>query len=102
TLVKNLIIALSLPKDCMEPHIRQVNLPGITATVKEMLQALREVGGEEAVKLIKREKASKEVMQLLESWGVRYDVSRALKLGFVADKSFKEAVEDFAASLKEQ
>ncbi|KAK0261091.1 hypothetical protein LTR91_016208 [Friedmanniomyces endolithicus] len=102
TLVKNLIISLSLPKDCMEPHIRQVNLPGITATVKEMLQALREVGGEEAVKLIKREKASKEVMQLLESWGVRYDVSRALKLGFVADKSFKEAVEDFAASLKEQ
>ncbi|KAK4930156.1 hypothetical protein LTR49_003189 [Elasticomyces elasticus] len=102
TLVKNLIIALSLPKDCMEPHIRQVNLPGITATVKEMLQALREVGGEDAVKLIKREKGSKEVMSLLESWGVRYDVSKALKLGFVADQGFKGAVEDFAASLKEQ
>ncbi|KAK3114282.1 hypothetical protein LTR53_007567 [Teratosphaeriaceae sp. CCFEE 6253] len=102
TLVKNLIIALGLPRDCMESHIRQVNLPGISATVKEMLQALREVGGEDAVKLIKREKASKEVMSLLESWGKRYDVKKALDLGFVADQSFKGAVEDFAASLKEQ
>ena len=102
TLVKNLIIALSLPKDCMEPHIRQVNLPGISATVKEMMQALREVGGEDAVKLVKREKANEQVMALLESWGKRYDVSKATKLGFVADQSFKGAVEDFAASLKEQ
>jgi nucleoside-diphosphate-sugar epimerase len=101
TLCKNLVIALSLPKDVLPPHIRQVNLPGITATVKEMLQALREVGGEEAVKLVKREEASKEVKALLESWGVRYDVKRALDIGFVRDESFKQAVEDFAASLKE-
>ncbi|EMC97769.1 hypothetical protein BAUCODRAFT_66927 [Baudoinia panamericana UAMH 10762] len=102
TLIKNLQIALTLPKDCMPPHMRQVNLPGITATVREMLQALREVGGEDAVKLVKREKPSPEIKAMLDSWPIRFDVSKALSLGFVADQSFKGAVEDFAASLKQQ
>ena len=101
TLVKNLLIALTLPKDCMPPHVRQVLLPGITANVKEMLQALREVGGEDAVKLVKREKPSQEIKDMLESWPIRFDVSKALSLGFVADQSFKGAVQDFADSLKQ-
>lgn len=100
TLIQNLIFTLDLPKDCMPPHLRQVNLPGVTATVAQMLQALRDVGGEEAVKLVKREEASAQTKALLESWPVRFDVSKALKMGFVADQSFKGAVEDFAASLK--
>lgn len=100
TLVKNLIIALKLPKDCMPQHIRQVNLPGITATVKEMLDALREVGGEDALKLVKREKPSPEIKAMLDSWPIRFDISKALNLGFVADQSFKGAVEDFKASLQ--
>jgi len=102
TLIKNLMIALTLPRECMEPHVRQVNLPGITADVGEMLQALREVGGEEAVKLVKREKPTAEIKAMLDSWPIRFDVSKALGLGFVADQSFKQAVEDFAASLKAQ
>jgi len=102
TLVRNLMIALTLPGDCMPPHIRQVNLPGITANVAEMLQALREVGGEEAVKLVKREKPSQEIKAMLDSWPIRFDVSKALGLGFVADQSFKSAVEDFAESLKQK
>ncbi|KAI7122533.1 hypothetical protein KC352_g32712, partial [Hortaea werneckii] len=72
---------------------------GITATVKEMLDALREVGGEDAVKLVKREKASPEIKAMLDSWPIRFDVSKALNLGFVADQNFKGAVEDFKASL---
>lgn len=99
-LIKNLLFALTLPNDCLPPHIRQVNLPGITADVGEMLQALRDVGGEQAVKLVKREKASPEIKAMLDSWPITFDVSKALKLGFVADQSFKSAVEDFAASLK--
>lgn len=100
TLVRNLKIALDLPRDCMPPHVRQVNLPGITASVGEMLRALREVGGEEAVRLVKREEPSREIAEMLASWPVRFDVSKALGMGFVADQDFKGAVEDFAASLK--
>lgn len=100
TLIKNLIHALELKQDCMPPHIRQVNLPGITADVREMLQALREVGGEEAVKLVKRVEPDAGTKAMLDSWPIRFDVSKALNLGFVADQNFKGAVQDFAASLK--
>jgi len=102
TLVNNLKHSLTLERDCLPAHIRQVNLPGITADVGQMLQALEEVGGVKAVELVKREKASKEIKDMLDSWPIRFDVSKALSLGFVADSSFKQAVEDFAASLKEQ
>lgn len=100
-LVQNLVHALSLERDCMPPHVRQVLLPGITANVAQMLQALKEVGGEDALKLVKREKPSPEIKAMLDSWPIRFDVSKALGLGFKQDKSFKGAVQDFADSLKE-
>lgn len=100
TLVRNLMHALTLERDVMPSHIRQVLLPGITATVREMLQALEEVGGKEALELVRREEASEEIKAILDSWPVTFDVSKALSLGFVKDDSFKTAVEDFAASLK--
>jgi len=102
TLVRNLQHALTLERDCLPVHTRQVNLPGITASVKEMLQALEEVGGKEAVALVSREEASKEIKAMLDSWPVRFDVSKALGLGFVKDESFKRAVEDFAEELRQE
>ncbi|KAJ9630904.1 hypothetical protein H2203_001431 [Taxawa tesnikishii (nom. ined.)] len=101
TLIKNLQHTLTLEKDCMPSHIRQINLPGITADVAEMLQALKDVGGQKALDLVKREEPSDEIRDMLNSWPIQFDVSKALGLGFVADASFKQAVEDFAASLKE-
>lgn len=101
TLINNLKHSLTLERDCLPAHIRQVNLPGITANVAQMLKALEEVGGKQAVDLVKREKASKEIKDMLDSWPIRFDVNKALSLGFVADSSFKQAVEDFSASLKE-
>lgn len=101
TLVANLVHALTLPRDRLPPHARQVLLPGITVSVREMLEALREVGGEEAVGLVRREEPAPGIREMLQSWPVRFDVSKALGLGFVPDQSFRGAVEDFAASLKE-
>ncbi|CZT20665.1 probable nucleoside-diphosphate-sugar epimerases [Ramularia collo-cygni] len=101
TLVRNLLHVLTIPNDALPPHIRQVLLPGITSTVREMLDALKEVGGEDAVKLVKREKASPDIKAMLDSWPITFDVSKALGLGFVADDSFKSAVQDFADSLKQ-
>ncbi|OAA76204.1 NAD(P)-binding domain protein [Akanthomyces lecanii RCEF 1005] len=100
TLVRNLVKCLALPRDCMEPHIRQVLLPGITVSVGEMLLALKNVGGEEAVRLVRRQEADEATTRLFRSWPVGFDVSRALKIGFEPAGSFLEAVEDFAAGLK--
>lgn len=99
-LVQNLQIALTLPQKCMPPHKRQINVPGITATVGEMLAALKEVGGEEAVKLVKRKEMTADVKAVLDSWSVRFDTSKAISLGMIPDQPFVGAVEDFAASLK--
>ncbi|KAK5009137.1 hypothetical protein BJ546DRAFT_1002565 [Cryomyces antarcticus] len=99
TLVTNLIHTLTIPADALPPHIRQVNLPGITASVADMLKALEEVGGKDSLKHIKRTK-DPSIEEMLNSWGVRYDVSKALSLGYKADESFKQAVVDFADTLK--
>lgn len=101
TLVRNLLHASKLEADVLPSHRRQVNLPGITASVADMLQALREVGGDKAVTLVKREKATPEITAMLDSWPVRFDVSKALGLGFVADESFTTAVADFKRSLQD-
>lgn len=99
-LIKNLEIALHLPRECLPLHNRQLNLPGITVKVEQMINSLREVGGEEAVKLIKRVPAPPEAQALLDSWPTRFDISKALSIGMVADQSFTKTVEDFAISLK--
>ncbi|EGX88763.1 nucleoside-diphosphate-sugar epimerase, putative [Cordyceps militaris CM01] len=100
TLVRNLEKCLVLPPDCMEPHIRQVLLPGVTVSVGEMLAALREVGGDEAVRLVRREKPTAAAARLFESWPAAFDVSRALGIGFEPAGTFLEAVQDFAAGLE--
>lgn len=99
TLVTNLKMCLTLPRDCMLPHIRQVMLPGITVKVAEMLQALKQVGGQKALDLVKRQKADAATKALLHSWPVRFDVSKALAIGFVRDDNFLTAVQDFANTL---
>ncbi|KID60042.1 D-erythronate dehydrogenase [Metarhizium brunneum] len=99
-LVKNLTIALTLPADCMPPHIRQVLLPGIAVTVREMLQVLRNVGGDEAVRLVRREEPTAAIRAMLDSWPTQFDDAKALRLGFVPDQPFQDTVQDFADSLK--
>ncbi|PNS16686.1 GDP-mannose 3,5-epimerase 1 [Sphaceloma murrayae] len=99
TLVANLLHVLTLEKGCMPMHMRQVNLPGITASVGQMLEALEEVGGKEARALVKREEASAEIKGMLDSWPVRFDVKKAIGLGFVRDQDFLGAVRDFQESL---
>lgn len=100
TLLTNLLHALIMPRDSMPDHTRQVLLPGITVNVKQMLSALRDVGGEKAIQLVKREQVPAEVIAILNSWPVRFDVSHALKLGFKPDQPFRDTVQDFANSLK--
>ncbi|KAG9685084.1 putative nucleoside-diphosphate-sugar epimerase, partial [Aureobasidium melanogenum] len=100
-LVANLLHVLTLDRDSLPSHMRQINLPGITASLKEMLQALEEVGGKQAVDLVKREEPTKEIKDMLDSWPIRFDVSKAMRLGFKRDEKFRDAVEDFKKSLQE-
>jgi len=99
TLCENLIIALGFDTKKLPPHIRQLNLPGTSVSIQEMLDALEEVGGPGAVKLVRAEK-DEAGERILRSWAVELDASKAESLGFVKDPGFMEAVKDYKAGLK--
>lgn len=98
-MIKNLILARDIPKEKF-PGTRIVNIPGITVTVQQMLEALRVVGGDEAVKLVEDEK-DEATEKIVLSWPTRLDTSRAKKLGFAEDgtleQTLREYIEDYGA-----
>ncbi|KAF9729047.1 hypothetical protein PMIN06_003330 [Paraphaeosphaeria minitans] len=100
TVVKNLVAMKDVPKEKFAKNRgRVVNLPGQTVTVRQILEALGEVGGEKALKLVE-EKHDPKVEAIVASWPSRFDISLAQGLGMAADISLKEEVQSFAASLK--
>ena len=60
-------------------------------TVAEQIEALRAVGGDEVVRLIRNE-PDERVMRIVSGWPQRFDAQRALDLGFRADESFSQIV----------
>ena len=70
---------------------RNLSMPGISATVGEQIEALRKVGGEKAVRLIRRQ-PDPTIMRIVEGWPQNFDARRALALGFRADRSFEEII----------
>lgn len=99
TLVHNLLFTLSLRPDSIPPHVRQINVPGICATVQEMMDALEKVGGKDKLALLS-EKHDPALVPILKSWPTRFDNSQAISLGFKRDESFEQAVRDYKESLE--
>ena len=66
-------------------------MPGVSATVAEQIEALRQVGGERAVRLIRRE-PDEQTMRIVRTWPGRFAAERADALGFRAERSFDEIV----------
>ena len=93
TVVQNLIKIKDVPASAFGAS-RIVNLPGITVTVQQILDALEEVGGKEAVALVKEERDDK-IEGIVGTWSARFDVSRAYGLGLEKDGSVGDAVRAF-------
>jgi nucleoside-diphosphate-sugar epimerase len=70
---------------------RTVSAPGLSATVGEEIEALRRVGGDKAVALIK-DVPDPTIIRIVDGWARNFDTRRALDLGFTADKNFDEIV----------
>lgn len=73
---------------------RTLNLPGLSATIGDEIEALRRAAGDAAVKLIRRE-PDPAIRAIVSSWPERFDASRARALGFVAEQSFDEIIRVF-------
>jgi D-erythronate 2-dehydrogenase len=70
---------------------RILTMPGLSVTVAEQIEALRQVAGDAAVALI-REEPDQTVRAIVAGWPRRFDPRRALALGFEPDASFEDII----------
>jgi hypothetical protein len=73
-----------------------VNLPGITLSVREMIEAMGRVAGEAAARRV-RFVADERIQSIVKTWPVRFTTERASAMGFRADGGFDDVVRDFMA-----
>ena len=71
---------------------RNLNMPGLSATVGEQIAALERVAGKNVVARIKRV-ADPTIISIVSGWARDFVTERALKLGFTtAEKSFDDII----------
>lgn len=88
--VRMLLQAVSLSPQAWGWH-RSLNLPGLTVSMREEIDALRAVAGEAVVARI-RSAPDAAVQRLVSSWAARFDTARATAMGFAADPDFASIV----------
>ncbi|WOO82046.1 D-erythronate dehydrogenase [Vanrija pseudolonga] len=102
TTIRNFVIAKHVPAASFLPHTRAVYLPGFTVTVRQELEALTEVAGPEALKLVSF-KDDPTNRRIVSSWPARFDNDYPLGLGFTADAGgMVPIVRRFQAALEAQ
>jgi nucleoside-diphosphate-sugar epimerase len=73
---------------------RVVNLPGITATVREAVDALQRIAGA-AVAARVQHKPDPRIEAIVRTWPVRFRTPRALAMGFAADPDIDAVIRDY-------
>ena len=96
TVAKNLIHAARLPAHDFGVH-RNVNLPGITVSVDEMVTSLSQIAGEETAQLVRFE-LDEDINRIVTSLPVSFDIERALNLGFIRDHDFSQIIRNYIDS----
>lgn len=93
TVVRNLMHAAGVEGAAMGEN-RNVNLPGRTDTIGEMIDAMTRVAGPEAAARITWE-PDPAIEAIVTGWRSEIRASKALGLGFIADDSFEDSVRTF-------
>lgn len=75
---------------------RVVNLPGITVSVKEAVDALRRVAGETVAARVQY-KPDARIQAIVQTWPTRFRTPRAQALGFTADRDIETVIRDYIA-----
>ncbi|MBB3139738.1 D-erythronate dehydrogenase [Halomonas organivorans] len=77
---------------------RAFMLPGLTVSVAEMLDTLREVAGESALARVRHEPDAR-IEAIVGSWPARFSNERARQLGFRSDRNFGDIVQAFLSEV---
>ena len=95
TVIKNLLHARNVPKDAFGES-RSVNLPGLKVSIREMLDALEQVGGQQRRALVE-EKYDPTIDRIVQSWTPNFSILRARNLGFSEDVPMVENIRHYAS-----
>ena len=68
-----------------------LNMPGLSATVQEQIDALERIAGHDVVKLIKHQ-PDPVIQKIVSGWARDFDTQRSIDLGFKAENSFDEII----------
>lgn len=71
---------------------RALNLPGLSCTVAEQIEALRDVAGNSVVALIKPQPDAA-IARIVDGWPRNFAPERARALGFRAESTFREIID---------
>lgn len=94
TAIDNLLHAHETPAAAWGA-MRAVNLPGLTASVRDMLDALKAVGGAPAADRVRFE-VDERIARIVTGWPARFDAARARELGFSRDADIVSVVRAYA------
>lgn len=89
--VESMIHAAAISADRLGDQ-RIIPLPGLTVTVQQMLDALKQVAGQQAVDLVKWEE-DKTIQRIVQSWPTQVKAEYAESLGFKADQNFENIIQ---------
>jgi hypothetical protein len=93
TVIANLVHAARVSTSDLAPR-RTVNFPGLSVTPGQMLDSLERVAGPAARARV-RLSLDERLMQIVCTWPGTFDVSRALHLGFSADRDIDGVIRQF-------
>lgn len=98
TVIKNLIHASSLQTDSL--GWRTINLPGISVTVRQMLNSLKRVTDDATLARVQF-KQDDHINRIVSSWPGAIDNTRASQLGFAGDDNFDNFIHQHIADNKQ-
>ncbi|WP_447578877.1 D-erythronate dehydrogenase [Achromobacter kerstersii] len=93
--IQALIAGCELPAEAVADRA-PINLPGVSVSVAEMAQALREVAGDAVADRITWQRDER-VERIVGSWPGRWDTTRAARLGLAGDKDFADIIRAYMA-----
>jgi D-erythronate 2-dehydrogenase len=93
--VEAFIHAWELPAEAWDTQ-RWLNLPGITATVAQMIEALRRVAGDAVARRVVYQPDAR-IQAIVKTWPVNFRTPRALAMGFKPDADVDSIIRDYIA-----
>lgn len=93
--IRNFIHAANIDEKLLGDD-RIINLPGLTVSVKEMINSLQQISGPDVTNMIAHEPDAF-LQRIVLTWPPYFDTKRAEELGFVSDSSVEEIIRSYIA-----